>query len=48
LNDAKSRLYEVRYRFVENIYDMVNSYINLLITTNSLDKLEIVDRVLKR
>jgi len=48
LNDAKSRLYEVRYRFVENIYDMVNSYINLLIVTNSLDNLELIDQIITK
>jgi len=48
LDDAKSRLYEVKYRFIENIYDLANSYINLLITTNSLENLKLVDRVLNR
>jgi outer membrane protein len=48
LNDAKSRLYEVRYRFVENMYDIINSYINLLIITNSLENLELVDRVIEK
>jgi outer membrane protein len=47
LADAKSRLYEVKYRFVENLYDMINSYINLLIATDSLENLNIVDEIIK-
>jgi len=47
LNDAKSKLYEVKYRFVENIYDMINAYISLLVVTNNFDDLNLVDEIIK-
>jgi outer membrane protein len=46
LNDAKSKLYEVKYRFVENIYDMINAYIDLLVVTNQFDSLELIDEII--
>jgi len=46
LNEAKSRLYEVKYRFVENLYEMIDAYINLLIITNSFEKLNLVDMII--
>ena len=46
LNDAKNKLYEVKYRYVENIYEIINSYIGLLILINKLEDLNIVDGVI--
>jgi len=46
LNDAKNKLYEVRYKYIENIYEMVNSYIGLLIVTNNFDNIDILDKLL--
>ena len=46
LNDAKNKLYEVRYKYIENIFEMVNSYIGLLIVTNNFDNIELLDRLL--
>jgi outer membrane protein len=46
LNDAKSKLYEVKYRFIENIYDMIDAYINLLIITNNFEHLKLVDNII--
>ncbi len=47
LTNAQSRLYEIKYRFVENIYDMINAYIDLLIVTNSFENLNLVDEIIK-
>jgi len=46
MNDAKNKLYEVKYRYVENIYEMISAYVGLLILTNSLENLEIVDSII--
>jgi len=46
LREAESKLYEVKYRFVENIYDMIGAYINLLIVTNSFENLSLVDEII--
>ena len=43
LNDAKNKFYEVKYKYIENIYEMVNSYIGLLIVSNSVDDVTILD-----
>ncbi len=47
LTNAESKLYEIKYRFVENIYDMIDAYINLLIITNSFEYLNLVDEIIK-
>ena len=47
LTSAESKLYEIKYRFVENIYDMINAYIDLLIVTNSFENLNLVDEIIK-
>ncbi len=46
LNEAKSKLYEVKYRFVENIYDMINAYISLLVITNNFEQLKLVNNII--
>jgi outer membrane protein len=46
LNSAKDKLFEVKYRYVENIYENINSYIGLLILTNKLEDLQIVDSII--
>lgn len=43
LNEAKIKLYEVKYKYIENIYEMVNSYIGLLIVTNNFKDIDILD-----
>ncbi len=47
LTNAQSKLYEIKYRFVENIYDMINAYIDLLIVTNNFENLNLVDEIIK-
>lgn len=47
LNDAKVKLYEVKYKYVENIYEMVNSYIGLSIVTQNFDNLDILDSLVQ-
>jgi outer membrane protein len=45
LNDAKNKQYEVRYKYIENIYEMVDSYIGLLIVTNDFKNIALLDKL---
>lgn len=45
-NDARSKLYEVKYMYAQNIFDLIHSYVGLLIDTNSFDEIEILDKIL--
>jgi len=47
LNDASYKLHEVEYKYIENLYTMMDSYIGLLILTNNFDKLELLNNLLK-
>ena len=47
LNDAENKLYEVKYKYIDNIYDMVDSYISLLIVTNNFENIELLDKLLE-
>lgn len=47
LNDAKNKFYEVKYKYIENIYEMVNSYIGLLIITNNVDDITLLDNLVE-
>jgi len=46
LFDAKSQMINRRVDYTESVYKLLDSYINILIMTNRLDKLNIIDRVL--
>ncbi len=47
LNDAKVKQYEVRYKYIENIYELVDSYIALLILTNDFESIKILDNIVQ-
>lgn len=47
LNDAKNKQYEVKYKYIENIYEMVDSYISLLMITNNFQSLDLLDGIVK-
>jgi len=47
LTEAKSKFYEVKYKYVENIYEMVNSYITLIIITHNFDGISLLDELVK-
>lgn len=46
VNDAKVKMYEVKYKYVENMYEMVDSYVGLLIVTNRFKAIELLDELL--
>ncbi|MDD5400379.1 MAG: TolC family protein [Sulfurimonas sp.] len=47
LNEAKNKLNEVKYKYVENMYEMVNSYIGLLMVTNNFKELNLLDKLVE-
>ena len=47
LNDAKNKQYEVKYKYIENIYAMVDSYIALLIVTNNFENIGLLDKLVE-
>lgn len=47
LNDAKRKLDEIKYKYVENMYQLVNSYIGLLMVTNNFKELNLLDKLVE-
>lgn len=47
VNDAKNKQYEVKYKYTENIYEMVDSYIGLLIVTNNFETIDLLDKIVE-
>jgi outer membrane protein len=47
LNDAKTKLNEVKYKYVENMYELVNSYIGLLMVTHNFKELNLLDKLVE-
>ncbi|EQB34347.1 hypothetical protein M947_11295 [Sulfurimonas hongkongensis] len=47
LNDAKNKLNEVKYKYVENLYNLVDSYIGLLMVTNNFKELNLLDKLVE-
>lgn len=47
VNDAKNKQYEVKYKYIENIYGLVDSYIGLLIITNNFENIELLDNIVR-
>ncbi len=46
LFEAKNQMLSVEVDYTQSVYKVLDSYINILILTNRLDKLNIIDRVL--
>jgi len=46
-NKAKEKLYNIRYKYINNLYDMLQSYIQILADTNNLDSIVLLDKFLK-
>jgi outer membrane protein len=47
LNDAKNKLNEVKYKYVENMHELVNSYIGLLMVTHNFKELNLLDKLVE-
>ncbi len=46
--DAQAKLNDNKFKYMQNVYDMFTSYINLLIITNNMKELVLVDKILTR
>lgn len=46
-HEARSKIYEVRYKYIENIYEMLDSYIGLMIIRNSFENLRFIDDIMR-
>ena len=45
--EAKTEVNNSKFKYMQNLYDMVTSYVKLLIISNNMDKLSLVDKVVK-
>lgn len=48
VSDAKIKVNEIKYNYVDSFIAMIDSYIGLLIMTNDLDKIDSIDKVLEK
>lgn len=47
LNDAKHKLYEVRFKYIENIYELVHSYVGACIVTDNFEDISLLDQLIE-
>lgn len=47
LNDAQAKMYNIKYKYIDNLYTMVNAYVGLLVDTNSFDNVRFLDQLLE-
>ena len=47
VNNAKTKLYDVKYKYIDNMYELVDSYIGLLIVTNNFDNIGLLDKIVE-
>ncbi len=45
LNDAKAKLYNIKYKYIDNLYTMINAYVGLMVESNSLDNIKFLDQL---
>ncbi len=45
LEEAQNRVNEVEYKYVENLYDIIESYAKLLILSDSFENLNLIDEI---
>ncbi|WP_457750252.1 TolC family protein [Sulfurimonas sp.] len=47
LNKAKKDLFNVKYNYIDNIYQLVDSYIKLLLINNNFDGVKTLDKIIQ-
>jgi outer membrane protein len=47
LNEANTKLYDVKYKYLDNLHGMVDSYIGLLIVTNNFENIGLLDKIVE-
>lgn len=48
LYDAKNKLFEIKYDYIRSVHEMSNLFVAFLITTNNLDKLDLIDNLVHK
>lgn len=47
LNEANTNLYDVKYKYLDNIHGMVDAYIGLLIVSNNFENIALLDKIIE-
>lgn len=47
LNEANTKLHDVKYKYLDNIHGMVDSYIGLLIVSNNFENIGLLDKIIE-
>lgn len=47
LNNAKAKMYNIKYKYIDNLYTMIDAYIAILIETNKLKDIKFLDQLIK-
>ncbi|HIP54285.1 MAG TPA: TolC family protein [Sulfurimonas autotrophica] len=47
VNDAQAKMYNIKYKYIDNLYTMINAYVGLLVETNSFENLKFLDQLLQ-
>lgn len=48
LNNAKAKLDEMRYKYIENLATLIEAYVGLLIDTNKIEDIKLLDKLIKK
>jgi len=48
LYDAKNKLFEIKFDYVQSVQEMTNLYVEFLILTNNLDNLDLIDNIVSK
>jgi outer membrane protein len=46
--EANNKVYEIKYEYLDNLYELIDAYVNLLILTNNFDDLRMVDLLIAK
>ncbi len=47
LNEANTKFYDVKYKYLDNIHGMVDSYVGLLIVSNNFENIGLLDKIVE-
>ncbi len=47
VNEAKAKLYEVKYKYLDNLHSMIDSYVGLLIVSNNFEHIDLLDKIIE-
>ena len=47
LNDAQAKMYDIKFKYIDNLYTMINAYVGLLVDTNKFENIKYLDQLLE-